>query len=161
MAQSAITALRGGTVPSGVAGVCVSRAAYAQGDVAVITSSCGSGAGRQQWRIGRQAVRDGEVLPRGRLAVQTADVHLRRCNGSSYQQWTALGNGLLRNTLAGLVPARPEQHGHPGDAGQRRLVHRHRLARLVVPSSPSTALLPRRVQRRGSASGRAAFERPG
>ena len=62
-AQSAVRALRGGTVPSGVAGVCLSRAAYAQ-DAAVITSTCGSGAGRQQWRIGRHAVRDGTTASR-------------------------------------------------------------------------------------------------
>jgi hypothetical protein len=100
VAQSAITALRGGTVPSGVAGVCLSRAAYAQ-DAAVITSSCGSGAGRQQWHIGRQAVREGKYCLAVASPSTTADVRLRRCNGSSYQQWAALGNGLLRNALAG------------------------------------------------------------
>jgi hypothetical protein len=34
-------------------------------------------------------------------ASATANVRLRRCNGSSYQLWTALGNGLLRSALAG------------------------------------------------------------
>ena len=51
-AQSAVRALRGGTLPSGVAGVCLSRAGYAQNALA-ITSTCGSGTGRQQWRVGR------------------------------------------------------------------------------------------------------------
>ena len=51
-------ALGGGTVPSGVAGVCLSRAAYAQ-NAAAITSTCGSGAGRQRWRLAGRAIRDG------------------------------------------------------------------------------------------------------
>ena len=112
-AQSAITALRGGTVPSGVAGVCLSRAAYAQ-DAAVITSTCGSGAGRQQWHIGRHAVRDGKYCLAVASPSTTAAVHLRRCNGSAYQQWTALGNGLLRNTLAGRCLRDPNSTVTPG-----------------------------------------------
>ena len=112
-AQSAIRALRGGTVPSGVAGVCLSRAAYAQ-DAAVITSTCGSGAGRQQWHIGRQAVRDGKYCLAVASPSATAPVHLRRCNGSAYQQWTALGNGLLRNTLAGQCLRDPNKTVTPG-----------------------------------------------
>ena len=112
-AQSAITALRGGTVPSGVAGVCLSRAAYAQ-DAAVITSSCGSGAGRQQWHIGRHAVRDGKYCLAVASPSATAAVHLRRCNRSAYQQWTALGNGLLRNTLAGRCLRDPNSTITPG-----------------------------------------------
>jgi Lysozyme like domain/Ricin-type beta-trefoil lectin domain len=113
VAQAAITALRGGTVPSGVAGVCLSRAAYAQ-DAAVITSTCGSGTGRQQWHIGRRAVRDGKYCLAVASPSTTADVHLRRCNGSSYQQWTALGNGLLRNTLAGRCLRDPNSTVTPG-----------------------------------------------
>jgi hypothetical protein len=95
-AQAAVGALGGGTVPSGVAGVCLSRAAYAQ-NAAAVTSTCGSGAGRQQWRIARHAVRDGDYCLAVASSAKTAAVRLRRCNGSSYQQWTALGNGLLRN----------------------------------------------------------------
>lgn len=97
-AQSAVQALHGGTVPSGVAGVCLSRAKYAQ-DAAALTSSCGSGAGRQQWRLAGQAIRDGSYCLSVASPAKTAAVQLRRCNGSSYQQWTALGNGLLRNAL--------------------------------------------------------------
>jgi len=113
VAQTAITALRGGTVPSGVAGVCLSRAAYAQ-DAAVITSTCGSGAGRQQWHIGRHAVRDGKYCLAVASPSATAAAHLRRCNGSPYQQWTALGNGLLRNTLAGRCLRDPNSTVTPG-----------------------------------------------
>ena len=113
VAQSAITALRGGTVPSGVVGVCLSRAAYAQ-DAAVITSTCGSGAGRQQWHIGRHAVRDGKYCLAVASPSTTAATHLRRCNGSAYQQWTALGNGLLRNTLAGRCLRDPDSTVTPG-----------------------------------------------
>ena len=113
VAQTAITALRGGTVPSGVAGVCLSRAAYAQ-DAAVITSTCGSGAGRQQWHIGRHAVRDGKYCLAVASPSATAAAHLRRCNGSPYQQWTALGNGLLRNTLAGRCLRDPDSTVTPG-----------------------------------------------
>ena len=112
-AQSAIKALRGGTVPSGVPGVCLSRAAYAQ-DAAAITSTCGSGAGRQQWRIARHAVRDGDYCLAVAAPSKTAAVHLRRCNGSSYQQWTALGNGLLRNALAGRCLRDPDAAVTPG-----------------------------------------------
>ena len=113
VAQTAITALRGGTVPSGVAGVCLSRAAYAQ-DAAVITSTCGSGTGRQQWHIGRHAVRDGKYCLAVASPSATAAAHLRRCNGSPYQQWTALGNGLLRNTLAGRCLRDPNSTVTPG-----------------------------------------------
>ena len=113
VAQSAITALRGGTVPSGVAGVCLSRAAYAQ-DAAVITSTCGSGAGRQQWNIGRHAVRDGKYCLAVASPSPTAAAHLRRCNGSAYQQWTALGDGLLSNTLAGRCLRDPNSTVTPG-----------------------------------------------
>jgi hypothetical protein len=97
-AQSAIRALRGGTVPSGVAGVCLSRAAYAR-DAAAVTSTCGSGAGKQEWRLARGRIRDGGYCLAVASPAKTAAVHLRRCNRSSYQQWTALGNGLLRNAL--------------------------------------------------------------
>ncbi len=113
VAQSAITALRGGTVPSGVVGVCLSRAAYAQ-DAPVITSTCGSGAGRQQWHIGRLAVRDGKYCLAVASPSTAAATHLRRCNGSTYQQWTALGNGLLRNTLAGRCLRDPGSMVTPG-----------------------------------------------
>jgi len=95
-AQSAVRALRGGTLPSGVAGVCLSRVKYTQNALAV-TSTCGSGTGRQQWRVAGRAIRDGAYCLAVASAGSTAAVHLRRCNGSSYQQWTALGNGLLRN----------------------------------------------------------------
>ena len=98
-AQSAVSALHGGTVPSGVAGVCLSRAGYAQ-DAAAITSTCGSGAGRQEWRLVGQAIRDGGYCLAVASSAKTAAVKLRHCNKSSYQQWTALGNGLLRNSLA-------------------------------------------------------------
>jgi hypothetical protein len=113
VAQSAITALRGGTVPSGVVGVCLSRAAYAQ-DAPVITSTCGSGAGRQQWHVGRHAVRDGKYCLAVASPSTTAATHLRRCNGSAYQQWTALGNGLLRNTLGGRCLRDPNSTITPG-----------------------------------------------
>jgi hypothetical protein len=113
VAQTAITALRGGTVPSGVVGVCLSRAAYAQ-DAPVITSTCGSGAGRQQWHIGRHAVRDGKYCLAVASPSATAAAHLRRCNGSPYQQWTALGNGLLRNTLAARCLRDPNSTVTPG-----------------------------------------------
>lgn len=99
-AQAAVNALGGGTVPSGVAGVCLSRAGYAQ-NAAAVTSTCGSGARRQRRRLAGQAIRDGEYCLAVASPGKTAAVHLRRCNGSSYQQWTALGNGLLRNALGG------------------------------------------------------------
>ncbi|HEX9353046.1 MAG TPA: ricin-type beta-trefoil lectin domain protein [Streptosporangiaceae bacterium] len=112
-AQSAVRALRGGTVPSGVAGVCLSRAAYTQ-NAAAITSTCGSGAGRQQWRMARSAIRDGDYCLAVASPAKTAAVRLRRCNASSYQQWTALGNGLLRNALSGRCLRDPNSTVTPG-----------------------------------------------
>jgi hypothetical protein len=112
-AQSAVRALRGGTLPSGVAGVCLSRVGYTP-NAAAITSTCGSGAGRQQWRVAGRAIRDGSYCLAVTSAGSTAAVHLRRCNGSSYQQWTALGNGLLRNALGSRCLRDPGSSVTPG-----------------------------------------------
>jgi len=112
-AQVAVRALRGGTLPSGLAGVCLSRAGYTQNALA-ITSACGSGTGRQQWRVAGRAIRDGTYCLAVASAGSTAAVHLRRCNGSSYQQWTALGNGLLRNTLGSRCLRDPGSTLTPG-----------------------------------------------
>jgi hypothetical protein len=112
-AQSAVRALRGGTVPGGVAGVCLSRVRYAQ-DAAAITSTCGSGTGKQQWRIAGRSIRDGRYCLAVASPGKTAAVHLRRCNRSAYQQWTALGNGLLRNTLGGRCLRDPGAAVTPG-----------------------------------------------
>jgi hypothetical protein len=112
-AQSAVRALRGGTLPSGVAGVCLSRVGYTP-NAAAITSTCGSGTGRQQWRVAGRAIRDGSYCLAVKSAASTAAVHLRRCNGSSYQQWTALGNGLLRNSLSSRCLRDPGSSVTPG-----------------------------------------------
>ena len=101
-----------------------------------ITSACGSGTGRQQWRMAGRAIRDGTYCLAVASAGSRAAVHLRRCNGSSYQQWTALGNGLLRNALGEPVPARPGQHSHPGNPGQRGLVHPDRVPHVVAAVRP-------------------------
>ena len=106
-AQAAVRALAGGTVPSGVAGVCLSRAAYAQ-DAPAVTSTCGSGVGRQQWRVARHAIRDGDYCLAVASPAKTAAVRLRRCNRSGYQQWTALGGGLVRNALGSRCLRDPE-----------------------------------------------------
>jgi len=99
-AQAAVTALRHGTVPGGVAGVCLSRVKYAVNAAAVI-ARCGSGARRMDWRVAGPAIKDGKFCLAVASAYATAGVRLRRCNGSDYQQWTATGTGLLRNALAG------------------------------------------------------------
>lgn len=112
-AQTAVEALRGGTVPSGVPGVCLSRAAYTR-NAAAITSTCGSGAGRQQWRMAGPAIRDGKYCLAVASTAKTAAVRLRRCNASTYQQWTALGNGLLRNALSGRCLRDPDSTVTPG-----------------------------------------------
>jgi hypothetical protein len=112
-AQSAVRALRGGTLPSGLAGVCLSRAGYTQNALA-ITSACGSGTGRQQWRVAGRAIRDGTYCLAVASAGSRAAVHLRRCNGSSYQHWTALGNGLLRNALGSRCLRDPGSTVTPG-----------------------------------------------
>ena len=113
VSKSAVRALRGGTVPSGVVGICLSRAAYAQ-NAAAITSTCGSGAGRQQWRMAGPAIRDGRYCLAVASRAKTAAVRLRRCNASDYQQWTALGNGLLRNALGGRCLRDPDSTVLPG-----------------------------------------------
>jgi hypothetical protein len=99
-AQAAVGALRHGTVPGGVPGVCLSRVKYAANAAAVI-ARCGSGARRMDWRIAGPAIKDGEFCLAVASASATAGARLRRCNGSKYQQWTALGTGLLQNALAG------------------------------------------------------------
>jgi hypothetical protein len=99
-AQAAVTALRHGTVPSAVPGVCLSRVKYAVNAAAVI-ARCGSGARRMDWRVAGPAIRDGRFCLAVASGSATASVRLRRCNGSKYQQWAALGNGLLRSALAG------------------------------------------------------------
>ena len=99
-AQAAVTALRHGTVPGGVAGVCLSRVKYAANAAAVI-ARCGSGARRMEWRMAGPAIKDGKFCLAVASASATASVRLRRCNGSKYQQWTATGTGLLQNALAG------------------------------------------------------------
>ncbi len=99
-AQAAVSALRHGTVPGGVPGVCLSRVKYIANAAAVI-ARCGSGARRQEWRIAGQAIKDGRFCLAVASASATANVRLRRCNGSSYQRWRALGTGLLRSALAG------------------------------------------------------------
>ena len=111
--RSAVAALRGGTVPSGVTGICLSRAAYAQ-NAAAITSTCGGGAGRQRWRMAGPAIRDGGYCLAVASRAKTAAVRLRRCNASPYQQWTALGNGLLRNALRGRCLRDPGSTVLPG-----------------------------------------------
>ena len=87
-AQSAVRALRGGTVPSGVPGVCLSRAAYTQ-DAAAITSTCGSGAGQAAVAHGRH-VRSATASYCLAVAspAKTAAVRLRRCQR---QQLTSSG----------------------------------------------------------------------
>ncbi|MGP8001217.1 MAG: ricin-type beta-trefoil lectin domain protein [Streptosporangiaceae bacterium] len=99
-AQAAVGALRNGTVPAGVPGVCLSRVKYAQ-NAAVVIARCGSGARRQMWRVAGQAVEDGTFCLAVASRSNTASLRLRHCNGSPYQQWTALGNGQLSNALAG------------------------------------------------------------
>ncbi len=99
-AQAAIGALRHGTVPGGAPGVCLSRVKYAANAAAVI-ARCGSGARRMDWRIAGPAIKDGQFCLAVASVSATADVRLRRCNGSKYQQWTVLGTGLLQNALAG------------------------------------------------------------
>jgi hypothetical protein len=52
------------------------------------------------WRIVGTAIKDGHFCLAVASDSATAGVRLRRCNGSKYQQWAALGNGLLQNALA-------------------------------------------------------------
>ncbi len=52
------------------------------------------------WRIVGPAIKDGEFCLAVASDSATADVRLRRCNGSKYQQWTPTGAGLLQNALA-------------------------------------------------------------
>jgi hypothetical protein len=99
-AQAAVGALRHGTVPGGVPGVCLSRVKY-EANAAAVIARCGSGARRMDWRIAGPAIKDGEFCLAVASASATAGARLRRCNGSKYQQWTALGTGLLQNALAG------------------------------------------------------------
>jgi Ricin-type beta-trefoil lectin domain/Lysozyme like domain len=98
-AQTAVSALHTGTVPSGILGVCLSRRQYAAGAPA-ITARCASGA-KQQWRIAGTSIRTGNLCLAAAPAARAAPVLLRRCAKSAAQQWTAQGNGEVRNPLAG------------------------------------------------------------
>ena len=101
-------------MPSGVPGVCLSRVAYTperRGDHEYL---------RQRRRPAAVAHGRPERSATASycLAVastaKTAAVRLRRCNASSYQQWTALGNGLLRNALSGRCLRDPGSTVTPG-----------------------------------------------
>ena len=60
------------------------------------------------------AIRDGGYCLAVASRAKTAAVRLRRCNASAYQQWTALGNGLLRNALRGRCLRDPDSTVLPG-----------------------------------------------
>jgi hypothetical protein len=123
-AQAAVGALRHGTVPGGVPGVCLSRVKYAANAAAVI-ARCGSGARRMDWRMAGPAIKDGKFCLAVASASATANVRLRRCNGSEYQQWAALGTGLLRSALAGRClrdPGGSDVLGTPLNVGSCRQV---------------------------------------
>ncbi len=62
----------------------------------------------------RGGIRDGDYCLAVASPAKTAAVRLRRCNASSYQQWTALGNGLLRNALSGRCLRDPNSTVTPG-----------------------------------------------
>jgi hypothetical protein len=98
--QAAVGALRVGTVPSGVPGVCLSRVKYAQG-AAAVTAACGSGTRRQLWGIAGQAIQDGRYCLAVASAASNAGVVLSACDGSAAQQWAPQGNGELRNAESG------------------------------------------------------------
>lgn len=98
-AQTAVSAMHIGTVPSGVLGVCLSRLKYAAGAPA-ITARCASGS-KQQWRIAGTSIRTGKLCLAAASAAKAAPVRLRRCAVSPAQQWVAQGNGEVRNALAG------------------------------------------------------------
>jgi hypothetical protein len=99
-AQTAVSTLHAGTVPSGILGVCLSRLKYAAGAPAV-TARCASGAAKQQRRIAGTSIRDGKLCLAAASAAKAAPVRLSRCAKSPGQQWVAQGNGELRNALAG------------------------------------------------------------
>ena len=122
-AQSAVRALRGGTVPSGVPGVCLSRAAYTaerRGDHEYLRQRRGPAAVAH----GPQCDPRRRLLPRGRVAGQDrggAPPPVQR------QQLPAVdgpGQRPAAQRAERTVPARPGQHGHPGNPGQCGLVHR-------------------------------------
>ncbi len=98
--QAAVGVLRVGTVPSGVPGVCLSRVKYAAG-AAAVTAACGSGTRRQLWGIAGPTIQDGQYCLAVASAAKSARVVLSGCDGSSAQQWSALGNGELRNAESG------------------------------------------------------------
>jgi hypothetical protein len=98
-AQSAVSALRTGTVASGVLGVCLSRARYGQ-DAPAITAKCGNGT-HEQWGISGTTIRDGIYCLAVSSRASYANVWLRRCDGLTWQQWAPQGNGELRNVLSG------------------------------------------------------------
>ncbi|HWG61601.1 MAG TPA: ricin-type beta-trefoil lectin domain protein [Streptosporangiaceae bacterium] len=97
--QSALSALRAGTVASGVLGVCLSRTHFAK-DAPVVTGTCGSGATNEQWLISGTAIRAGNLCVAVASSSNFAPLRLRGCDGLAWQQWTANGSGQLRNAKA-------------------------------------------------------------
>jgi len=123
-AQTAVTALRTGTVPSGILGVCLSRPGYTAGAPA-ITARCASGRKQQQWHVAGTSIRDGKLCLTAASAAKAAPVVLRACATVPGQQWVARGNGELRNALAGRClrdPGGSVIAGTPVNVGSCRTV---------------------------------------
>ena len=111
-AQEAVAALRSGTVASAVAGVPGARGI--RHERAAIIGRCGTGARQQQWSIGRHAVRGGHLCVAVASPSAYGNVRLRWCDGLTWQKWTALGTGVLRNALSGECLADPGGSLVPG-----------------------------------------------
>ena len=122
-AQTAVTGLRTGTVPSGILGVCLSRPGYTAGAPA-ITARCASGK-KQQWHVAGTSIRDGKLCLTAASAARAAPVVLSACAKVPAQQWVAQGNGKLRNALAGRClrdPGGSVIAGTPVNVGSCRTV---------------------------------------
>jgi hypothetical protein len=98
--QAAVDGLRSGTVASALLGVCLARSHYAA-NAPVVISSCGTGVRQQQWSAAGGTIRSGHLCAAVASTAAYANVRLRRCDGLTWQEWTASGTGQLRNVLAG------------------------------------------------------------
>ena len=99
-AQTAVNALRAGTVTSGINGSCLG---YPKDKVnaGAILENCGSGAADQIWKISGSTLRTSRGLClAARSASRPGPAVLRRCTKSSLQSWQSRGHAALRDAGA-------------------------------------------------------------
>jgi hypothetical protein len=113
-AQTAVNALRAGTVTSGINGSCLG---YPRDRVnaEAILENCGSAAADQIWQVQGTVLRTrGGLCLAARSARGSGPAVLRRCGASSLQRWLAHGDASLDNAGARRCLTDPRGADKPG-----------------------------------------------